>query len=144
MVEAPRGERVVIVGQGYVGLPLAMRAVEQGYDVVGFDLDLDAGRIGQLAAGESFIEDIPDERLAAALATDQADVVVCDPHVDPARSHATAGAAWVELTADEIHRADAVLVLVDHDEFDLELLAKEASYVLDTRRCLEGPNVEHL
>ena len=28
-------QRVVVVGQGYVGLPLAVRAVEQGYDVRG-------------------------------------------------------------------------------------------------------------
>ena len=27
------------MGQGYVGLPLAMRAVEAGYDVVGYDVD---------------------------------------------------------------------------------------------------------
>ena len=32
-------QRVVVVGQGYVGLPLAMRAVEVGHDVVGFDVD---------------------------------------------------------------------------------------------------------
>ena len=31
--------RVAVVGQGYVGLPLAMRAVEVGHTVVGFDLD---------------------------------------------------------------------------------------------------------
>jgi len=71
-------------------------------------------------------------------------VVVCDPHVDPARSHATAGTTWVELTAEEVRKADAVLLLVDHDRFDLELVAAEARYVLDTRRCLEGPTVEHL
>ncbi len=34
-----RGERgkVVVVGQGYVGLPLAMRALEVGWSVVGLD-----------------------------------------------------------------------------------------------------------
>ena len=31
--------RVVVIGQGYVGLPLAVRAVEVGFDVVGFDID---------------------------------------------------------------------------------------------------------
>jgi hypothetical protein len=30
-----RTARVVIVGQGYVGLPVAMGAVEMGFDVVG-------------------------------------------------------------------------------------------------------------
>ena len=58
--------RLVVVGQGYVGLPLAMRAVEVGYDVVGYDLD--DRRIKALEAGESFVEDIPSPILAAALA----------------------------------------------------------------------------
>jgi UDP-N-acetyl-D-mannosaminuronic acid dehydrogenase/UDP-N-acetyl-D-glucosamine dehydrogenase len=60
-------EIALIVGQGYVGLPLAMRAVEAGYDVVGFDLD--ERRSGALAAGRSFVEDIADDEVAAALAT---------------------------------------------------------------------------
>ena len=55
------------MGQGYVGLPLAMRAVEVGYDVIGFDVD--ARKVDGLAAGRSHVEDIGDERLAAALAT---------------------------------------------------------------------------
>ena len=86
----------------------------------------------------------PSSRVIELLQELHADVVVCDPHVDPDRSHATAGATWVDLTADEIRKADAVVLLVDHDEFDLELLAAEAAYVLDTRRCMEGPTVEHL
>jgi len=36
------------------------------------------------------------------------------------------------------------VVLVDHDSFDLDLVAAEASYVLDTRRCTTGPSVEYL
>jgi nucleotide sugar dehydrogenase len=56
---------VVVVGQGYVGLPVAMRAVEQGYRVVG--IDLDGPRIASLAAGNSYVDDIPDAQLRAAL-----------------------------------------------------------------------------
>jgi UDP-N-acetyl-D-glucosamine dehydrogenase len=59
--------RLVVVGQGYVGLALAVRAVEVGFDVVGFDVDGD--RIKSLAAGDSFVEDVGDDRLQAALAT---------------------------------------------------------------------------
>src|SRR5439155_4084433 len=59
--------KVVVVGQGYVGLPLAMRAVEVGHDVVGYDVD-DA-RVKRLAAGESYVEDISGDTLAAALAS---------------------------------------------------------------------------
>lgn len=56
---------VVIIGQGYVGLPVAMRAVEVGHRVVGFDVDI--ARISRLAAGDSYVEDVPFEQLKAAL-----------------------------------------------------------------------------
>lgn len=59
--------RVVVVGQGYVGLPVAIRANEVGYDVVGFDLD--TPKIEALAAGRSYVEDIDDARLGRALET---------------------------------------------------------------------------
>ena len=68
--EADRGPdrgRVVIVGQGYVGLPLAMRAVAVGYHVVG--LDSDHGRVKRLGAGESFVTDVSSEEVRRALAT---------------------------------------------------------------------------
>lgn len=66
---APAPTRLVVVGQGYVGLPLAVRAVEQGFDVVGFDVD--EARIKAIATGDSPVEDISDQRLQAALATDR-------------------------------------------------------------------------
>jgi hypothetical protein len=48
--------RLVVVGQGSGGLPLAMRAVEAGYRVVSFDTDCD--RVKCLIAGESQIEGV--------------------------------------------------------------------------------------
>jgi UDP-N-acetyl-D-glucosamine dehydrogenase len=62
----PRG-KLVVVGQGYVGLPLSMRAVKVGWDVVG--IDLDHARVQRLREGRSYVEDVPSEELAAALAT---------------------------------------------------------------------------
>ncbi len=59
--------RVVILGQGYVGLPVSMRAVQVGFDVVGFDVAKD--RVERLRAGKTFIDDISDDEVAAALAT---------------------------------------------------------------------------
>jgi UDP-N-acetyl-D-glucosamine dehydrogenase len=59
--------RLVLMGQGYVGLPVAMRAVSQGYSVVGFDVD--EARVKRLNAGESYVEDVPDAVLQEALAT---------------------------------------------------------------------------
>lgn len=57
--------RVVVVGQGYVGLPLAIRAAEVGHEVIGHDVN--SRRIKTLAAGESFVEDVSAERIRAAL-----------------------------------------------------------------------------
>ena len=72
--------RVVIVGQGYVGLPLAMQAVAAGHFVVGFDTDED--RVKRLSAGDSYVEDLPSEALAQALNTGRysptADEANCD------------------------------------------------------------------
>jgi UDP-N-acetyl-D-glucosamine dehydrogenase len=57
--------RLVVAGQGYVGLPLAMRAVTAGHDVTGLEVSTD--RIKRLSAGESFVEDIPSSQIQAAL-----------------------------------------------------------------------------
>lgn len=57
--------RVVVVGQGYVGLPLAVRAAEVGHQVIGYDVD--TRRVKSLAAGESYVEDVASERLVRAL-----------------------------------------------------------------------------
>ena len=56
---------VVVVGQGYVGLPLSIAIAEAGFKVIGFDLNKDL--VTRLNAGESHIEDIPGELLAKFL-----------------------------------------------------------------------------
>ena len=58
---------VVVAGLGYVGLPLAIRAVAAGHQVTGYDVDLN--RVKRLEAGESYVEDVPAGELAAALGT---------------------------------------------------------------------------
>jgi UDP-N-acetyl-D-glucosamine dehydrogenase len=50
----------------------------------------------------------------------------------------------VELTEAELERADAVVLVTDHDAFDYELVTKHARLVLDTRHRLDGPRVEQL
>ncbi|NJI60702.1 nucleotide sugar dehydrogenase [Microbacterium oxydans] len=58
-------QKVVVIGQGYVGLPVAMRAVAAGFTVIG--LDIDERRVRALAQGESFVEDISGAELTSAL-----------------------------------------------------------------------------
>ena len=57
--------QIVVAGQGYVGLPLAVRAAEVGHRVVGYDVDLH--RVQQLAAGQSYVRDVDSSRLRAVL-----------------------------------------------------------------------------
>jgi nucleotide sugar dehydrogenase len=63
---ADRSARIVVMGQGYVGLPVAMRAVQVGFSVVGFEVSTE--RVAALRAGHSYVGDISDAELAAALA----------------------------------------------------------------------------
>ena len=63
---SPQVSRVLaIIGQGYVGLPLAMAAVDAGWTVVGID-NFEA-KVAQINSGKSPVEDISDTQLQAAL-----------------------------------------------------------------------------
>jgi UDP-N-acetyl-D-glucosamine dehydrogenase len=56
---------VGIIGLGYVGLPLAVAFAEEGCDVVA--VDVDPRKIESIARAQSYIGDIPSQRLAAVL-----------------------------------------------------------------------------
>ena len=53
---------LVVIGQGYVGLPMALRAAEVGMRVVGFDSNQSI--VDRLNGGSSHIGDISDDELA--------------------------------------------------------------------------------
>lgn len=57
---------LVVVGLGYVGLPLAQEACRSGLAVAG--LDLDRGVVDGLSAGRSHVDDLSDADVAAMLA----------------------------------------------------------------------------
>ena len=57
--------RVAVIGQGYVGLPLAIAANNAGFEVIGIDSqDL---RVNTIASGKSPVEDVTDQTIAKAL-----------------------------------------------------------------------------
>ena len=60
-----RSQVLAIIGQGYVGLPLAMAAVEAGWSVIG--IEKSASRVAQLNSGSSPVEDISNARLIKAI-----------------------------------------------------------------------------
>jgi UDP-N-acetyl-D-glucosamine dehydrogenase len=57
---------IAIIGQGYVGLPLAIDAAGAGWTVVGIDQDL--RKVNALNRGISHVEDVSDMQLKSALA----------------------------------------------------------------------------
>ncbi len=59
-----RNAVIGIAGLGYVGLPLALRFAEEGFRVIGFDIDSD--KVERLNRGESYIEHISSEAVARA------------------------------------------------------------------------------
>ena len=78
-----RSAAVGVIGMGYVGLPLAVRAAAQGFPVLGFDVS--AERVDQLNAGQSYIGDVPSAALADmrdsgrfVATTDSAPMAGCD------------------------------------------------------------------
>ncbi len=82
----------------------------------------------------------PGTVIAQTLAELGAEVRVVDPHL----SGQAVGYPLVDLTADELAGADAVVIVTDHDAFDFDLVRANATYVLDTRNRLDGPTVERL
>jgi UDP-N-acetyl-D-glucosamine dehydrogenase len=62
-----RSARVGVIGQGYVGLPLALVFREAGFPVIGFDVD--PVKVAALRRGESYIQHIKPDRVARAAAS---------------------------------------------------------------------------
>jgi UDP-N-acetyl-D-glucosamine dehydrogenase len=61
-----RTAKVGVVGLGYVGLPLALRFIEAGFSILGFDID--TRKVNALNAGQSYIDYIGPENIRNARA----------------------------------------------------------------------------
>jgi UDP-N-acetyl-D-glucosamine dehydrogenase len=66
-VQGVDATRVVVIGQGYVGLPMALQAAGRDMSVIG--LDTDGSLVTALNRGISHIGDVSAKRLAAGLAS---------------------------------------------------------------------------
>jgi UDP-N-acetyl-D-glucosamine dehydrogenase len=94
--------------------------------------------------GTSDARESPSVRVAQLLAARGAQVRFADPLVDLSvvQLHEPLPARQVELTSAEAEAADVVVLLVDHDEFDLDLL--DGVTVFDTRRTQHDSRWETL
>jgi len=84
----------------------------------------------------------PSRPIARLLAEQGAEVLVADPYVDDRAL--PDDVTRVDPTPEVLATCGAVVLLVDHDAFDLDAIAAASSYVLDTRHRVFGDNVEHL
>ncbi|MFN7303584.1 MAG: NAD(P)-binding domain-containing protein, partial [Phenylobacterium sp.] len=111
LMERIRSRRAVVgvIGLGYVGLPLALAAVEAGFPVLGFDIN--PARVEAILAGRQVINYLPPEAVRSALDTGRLDattdfarlaeadaVILCVPtpvtrNRDPDLSYVRASAA---------------------------------------------------
>jgi UDP-N-acetyl-D-glucosamine dehydrogenase len=101
-------ETIAIIGAGYVGVPLADTFGQAGHTIVLVDVQPD--RIEQLNSGESYVEDVPSERVKEL--------------VDAGRLRAT-------LDYDDLREADSILIalptpLSDQREPDLSIVLDSA------------------
>lgn len=60
-----KNQTLAIIGQGYVGLPLAMAAADAGWTVIGVDSHV--SKVEQINAGLSPVEDVSNEQLQEAI-----------------------------------------------------------------------------
>lgn len=66
------GNKIAIIGLGYVGLPLAINCAQKGFSVFGYDLD--AKKIKNLQQGKANLADVRDEDLKGVLKNDSLEV----------------------------------------------------------------------
>lgn len=113
-----------VIGLGYVGLPLAVVFAEAGYRVVG--IDVNQQKVDILNRGESYIEDIPTQRLKPLVeqglitattdfaALEQCDAVsICVP--TPLGKTGDPDVSYIAVTADEIahHIHPGMLIVLE-------------------------------
>jgi UDP-N-acetyl-D-glucosamine dehydrogenase len=113
---ADRTARIGVVGLGYVGLPLLLALGDAGFPVTGFDVD--PAKVEALNAGRSYIRQIADPRVAAALARN---------------------GALATVDGAQMRGCDAIIICVPtplsaHREPDLSFVVKTAQMVAEHLR----------
>jgi UDP-N-acetyl-D-glucosamine dehydrogenase len=121
-IEAKKA-KIGVVGLGYVGLPLLMEFVEQGFQTEGFDID--EKKVNILNKGKSYIKHIADDRIKKVIETNLFEatsdfsrikdvdcIIICVP--TPLTKHREPDISYIENTAATLAkhiRKDQLIVL---------------------------------
>ena len=102
-----------VIGMGYVGLPLLLEFVAEGFTTIGFDIDPE--KVEQLNAGKSYIKHIPSEKIKEAREKGKFEatadfsrlkevegILVCVP--TPLGKHREPDISYIENTSETISR----------------------------------------
>jgi UDP-N-acetyl-D-glucosamine dehydrogenase len=106
-----RNAVVGIVGLGYVGLPLVLRFGEEGFRILGFDID--ESKVESLNSGKSYIKHIPPEKISKLVNSGRFEatadyaklhetdvIIICVP--TPLDKNKEPDMSYIEATSDEI------------------------------------------
>jgi UDP-N-acetyl-D-glucosamine dehydrogenase len=118
-----RQSKIGIIGLGYVGLPLALLFAEEGFPVLGFDID--AKKVQALIDGESYIYRVPKTEIQLARGkgfnatsdyariSDMDAIVICVP--TPLDEHRQPDLSYVRSTVESIapHLRPGQLVILE-------------------------------
>ncbi len=120
--------RVVVIGVGYVGLPLALEFARKGFRTIG--LDNDPGRVAMLKAGKSYIPDVLDAELRPLLEEQRLDassdpsviagadvVVVCVPTPLNKTRDPDMGPVLAAVEQIERHQHEHMLVVLESTSY---------------------------
>ncbi len=98
-----------------------------------------------LILGVAYKKNISDVRESPALDIIQllirmgAALTYCDPYVPVLSEHGIT-LKGEKFSAAALRKADCVVVVTDHDDFDWQLVARESKVVVDARNALKGKN----
>ncbi len=131
---------IVVVGLGYVGLPLALLAANKNYRVIG--VDIDPRKMKALSEKKSYIDDVSDEQIRSTTAefsddaslVSQADaVIICVPTPVSKDKQPDLGPVKGAVSAIAPHIQDGTLVVIEStinpgvcDEIVLPLLEEKS------------------
>jgi UDP-N-acetyl-D-glucosamine dehydrogenase len=119
---------VGVIGLGYVGLPLVLRFCEEGFHVLGFDVD--SKKVATLKSGRSYLKSIPSSRISPYFRKNLLDVtddfsrlkgpdciLICVP--TPLTEKMEPDLRYIERTADTIrdHLRKGQLIVLESTSF---------------------------